>query len=248
MTFFTRHPTRALLGGRRRRGEREGGGRELPGTSRPRGRRRQPCRARRRRPTTAPACIRCAARCAWRGAPARLRAPRPASLRPRPRLTRAPSCVPHALARGCTRPSARSPGMPPPPCAQIRKTCSQMLLDRGFEVPERDRIESFEVFKTKCTDYGHVGDPAKLTMRATRPGQSQKRVIILFSVCVCVYMCACACGRAWVCARARARARKHAGAYPPTCPYTRPHTCPHACPYTRLDSCEYTCPCTCLFI
>eukprot|EP00802_Teleaulax_amphioxeia_P021273 Tamp_21618.p1 GENE.Tamp_21618~~Tamp_21618.p1 ORF type:complete len:256 (-),score=76.99 Tamp_21618:367-1080(-) len=64
---------------------------------------------------------------------------------------------------------------------QIRKTCSQMLLDRGFEVPERDRIESFEVFKTKCTDYGHVGDPAKLTMRATRPGQSQKRVIILFS-------------------------------------------------------------------
>ena len=98
-----------------------------------------------------------------------------------------PPCPPHVLSRGCSRPSARSPGTPPPPCAQIRKTCSQMLQDRGFEVPERDRIESFEVFKTRCTDYGHVGDPAKLTMRATRPGQSQKRVIILFSVCVCVW-------------------------------------------------------------
>jgi DNA-directed RNA polymerase I, II, and III subunit RPABC1 len=64
---------------------------------------------------------------------------------------------------------------------QIRKTCFSMLQDRGFEVAERDRSESFDTFKSQCTQHGQVNDPAKLTMRATRQGRSQRRVIILFS-------------------------------------------------------------------
>jgi len=64
---------------------------------------------------------------------------------------------------------------------QIRKTCFSMLVDRGYEVPDQDKTESFEVFKNKCTDHGHLNDPSRLTMRASRPGQSKKRVIILFS-------------------------------------------------------------------
>ena len=64
---------------------------------------------------------------------------------------------------------------------QIRKTCFSMLVDRGYEVDERDRSETFDAFKAACTDQGHVNDPGQLTMRATRPGQSKKRVIILFS-------------------------------------------------------------------
>ena len=64
---------------------------------------------------------------------------------------------------------------------QIRKTCFEMLLDRGYEVSDTDRDDSLEEFRARCTDAGHVNDPSRLTMRATRPGQNKKRVIILFS-------------------------------------------------------------------
>jgi hypothetical protein len=44
---------------------------------------------------------------------------------------------------------------------QIRKTCFAMLHDRGYEVDERDKNETFDTFKAKCSDHGHINDPAR---------------------------------------------------------------------------------------